>query len=170
MDFDTLIFILVFLAIVISNIKKILKQGKPGNTGKEGKEEDKKKKPDPLKALIGKVAARIQEEIAPVSKAPQAVGVSGWDAILGESRPVPEREKMVHEEERHTPPEPDDAHINIPEKHVFPLEQPIEAVETDRVRESRTSEPRLSTQSIKELRKAIVWSEILAPPVAMRDE
>ena len=164
MDFDTLIFILVFLAIVISNIKKILKQSK------QGKAEGKKKKTDPLQALIGKVAARIQEEIAPVSKETETTGVSGWDAILGETQPLPEKEEMAHEEERYMQPEPDITHISVPEKHVAPIEKPVEAVETDIARTPRIPEPRVLTYSIDELRRAIVWSEIIAPPVALREE
>ena len=65
MDIDTLIFILVFLAVAISNIKKIISESRKK---KDGQKPEQPEKTDFLQKLVKKFISRIQEEIAPRSR------------------------------------------------------------------------------------------------------
>ncbi len=182
MDIDTLIFILVFLAVVILNIKKIFTESK--NKGKAEKAE----KTDLLQKLIGKIVSRIQEEITPDARESASRGpdsrvsalrrsgldrISGWDAIIDKERPIRPYEDQDQNEEDYIPLELDEPEIEVseePEPEEDPaLKEKIETVE--KVRSPQTEEilePMTSTYTVNELRKAIVWSEIIAPPIGLR--
>jgi len=181
MDLDTLIFILVFLAVVISNIKKIFTESK--NKGKAEKTE----KTDLLQKLIGKVVSRIQEELTPEARVSDSRGsgsrgpgsrelqparLSGWDAIIDKERPVMLYKDQDQDEEDNVPLELDEHEIEVseePEPEEDPaLEEALETIEASLPQTEETLEPRISAYTINELRKAIVWSEIIAPPVGLR--
>jgi len=167
MDFDTLIFILVVLAVVISNIKKVLAERK-----KKGKTE----KTDPLQKIFGKIISRIQEEISPESRDSYSNvsdsresgpgRSSGWDAIMDEELPVMEEggeEDYIHLETE--APE-----LEVIEEPKPTLEEKIETREVSLPRAEDIPEPWVSVDKVSELRKAIVWSEILATPVGLRED
>ena len=179
MDIDTLIFILVFLAIVISNIKKIFTESK--NKGKA----EKTKKTDLLQKLIGKVVSRIQEEITPEARVSDSRGsgsrgsdlrglgpdrISGWDAIIDKERPIIPYEDpdQGEDDEDYITLELDEAEIEVSEDPELALEEKIETIEARLPQTEETLELRISAYTINELRKAIVWSEIIAPPVGLR--
>jgi len=165
MDFDTLIFILVVLAIIISNIKKVLAESK-----KEGKTE----KTDPLQKILSKIIARIQKEIIPEAKgfgskesgAKGSDKISGWESIVGEELPVMEE----GDEEDYIPLETDAPELEVIEEPKPALEEKIETREVSLPRTEDIPEPWVSVNKASELRKAIVWSEIIAPPVGLRED
>lgn len=174
MDIDTLIFILVFLAIVISNIKKILSERKKKKD--DGKPEQPEKT-DVLKKLLEKFVARIQEEINPIPSETSPRGkepgrLSGWDAIVGEDQSlsasyddqvesdyVPLELEEVEPEISNTPNATQERALK-PELEL----QPEEKKDLERYPESATP-----MYPVSELRKAVIWSEILGPPVALRE-
>lgn len=169
MDIDTLIFILVFLAVVISNIKKIFSESRKKKDGQNPKQPEKT---DFLQKLVGKFVSRIQEDIAPQSRETRSSEVesgrlSGWGAVMDEDHPLAtsyEDQDDSEEEDGYVPLELAEAEMSespepLPEKV---LEPEIES-------EPEEKRERSPAYSLKELQKAVVWSEILGPPVALRE-
>jgi len=174
MDIDTLIFILVFLAVAISNIKKIISESRKK---KDGQKPEQPEKIDFLQKLVKKFVSRIREEIAPQARETRSRSVesdrlSGWDAIMDEDHPPAtsyndqdERE----EEDDYVPLELDEAESEIAPDISGPPELLPEKVHEPEIESEPEEKRERSPYSLKELQKAVVWSEILGPPVALRE-
>ena len=74
MDIDTLIFLLIFLGVAISQIRKMVVSSRKKETGKE---------PGWQKTLK-QIISRIQEEVNPEIKMSPQKGTSLWGSIVGE--------------------------------------------------------------------------------------
>jgi len=172
MDIDTLIFILVFLAVAISNIKKIISESRKK---KDAQNPEQPEKADFLQKLVKKFISRIQEEIAPQSRETRSRGVesdrlSGWGAIMDEDRPLAtsydDKDEREEEEDNYVPLELAAADIETSES---PEPLPEKLLEPEIESEPEEKRERSPAYSLKELQKAVVWSEILAPPVGLRE-
>jgi len=182
MDIDTLIFIIVFLAVVISNIKKILSEGKKKKGAEKKTQPEKTKKTDVLQRFVEKVVARIQEEIAPEPSEPSPGGkakgkVSGWEALLGEGAApsAPYEEDVVRDEDTDDVPlESEEAESEVSEipdaiEDIILEPEPVISTEDQKGIE-RYPESTAPVYPVSELRRAVIWSEILGPPVALRED
>lgn len=172
MDIDTLIFILVFLAVAISNIKKIISESRKK---KDAQKPEQPEKTDFLQKLVKKFISRIQEDIAPQSRETRSSDVesgklSGWGAIMDEDHPLAtsyDDQDERKEEDDYMPLELVEGEIEMSESHE-PLSEKVRKPEIEsEPEEKREMSP---AYSLKELQKAVVWSEILAPPVGLREE
>jgi hypothetical protein len=184
MDLDNLIFILIFLAVVISNIKKIITE----NRKKKGAEKPAKtEKTDFLQKLVEKFVSRIQEEITPRARETrqrEAVQdrLSGWDAIIDEEdtleKPYGDQDEKEDKDD-YVPLELEEneseivAALPISESPETVSEKNLELKLESESNEKRGieeySEPRKYSYPVRELQKAVIWAEILAPPVALRE-
>jgi len=182
MDIDTLIFILVFLAVVISNIKRILTEGKKKKDAEQPEQKGQPGKTDFLQKLVEKVVSRIQEEVAPQvketrSREAEPGKLSGWDAIVGREdsfEPSYDEEDVheEHDEHGYVPLELDEeelSEIKEPEKEVPPQPEVVLTPEEPSDPE-QYPEPTPSVYSVRELQKAVIWSEIIGPPVALKED
>jgi hypothetical protein len=148
MDFDNIIPIIIVLVYIISSILK-------AKSLKEGKSPEK---PSGLKKMFNNIAAQAREamdEQVPVEQK----GRGGWDELIVEEaqppvRPIKKRIK----------------------KKAPPLVSQEKAAErgirkTEQISEVQENKHYVSRKyNVRDLKKAVVWSEILGPPVALRDE
>jgi len=140
MKFENLIWTLIFLVYIIYAILKKLRAA-----SKTGKEAAKKKAPG-LKEKLEQIMTQLQQ-------------TSGEEDTLEDLEIVQQeiaQQPMPEAVEKPPPPKPKPVvrktHTQTPKPAVSPEERPIYDLEP----------------GIRELRKAVVWSEILGPPVALR--
>lgn len=178
MDIDTLIFILVFLTVAISNIKKIISESRKK---KDAQTPEQPEKTDFLQRLVKKFVSRIQDEIAPQSRGARSSEVesgrlSGWGAIMDEDHRLAtsqddQGDQDEGEEDDYVPLELDETEPEIsPDISAPPEPLPENVLEPEIESEPEEKRERTPAYSVNELQKAVVWSEILSPPVGLREE
>lgn len=149
MSFESILFFIIILVIFFSTIRKKLVSVKT----------DDSKKPVSWIGAIGEILSRISKEMES-AKTKTSAEDTGWDRIMP------------------TPPEP--RARDLEKKKKVKTSQPL--LQKEEVEESALPKEKkrvvsekctpccISDSSVRELRKAIIWSEILAPPLALRDE
>jgi hypothetical protein len=168
MDLDTLIPIIFVLLFVVAQIfKSMASQKKDTSTQKKGG------KPG-IKDLLTDIASQIKKEIeaANAPPQPQPQPSSGWEKVMPpkpekasehKQAPTPEQAKVSHKKRAvKAPPilhKKGAADRKLPEKKV-----PVKPTAPE-----KRSFPETLDYTTQGLRRAVVWSEILAPPLALRD-
>lgn len=189
MDFGDVIFFLVFVGIIISNILKHLKKVNKQEPGKEtsGIEKSEKKSgwKNVLEQMLEEARKQMENPAEPDSagsplKHPTGQHPTGWEDIITGKSPVkrqpeqrPERTKTVR-----APVPPIILDDLFPEKTVIAPERSYRKVEEKRRAQGKIPTvdilpagkikiPRQMSQA--DLRTAVVWSEILGKPLGLRD-
>ena len=156
MKFENFIWIIiVFVYIVFVFLKKSIAASKTGEKGGTQRRPEWREK-------IDKFLSQMKQEIE-VAKQEGSNQETGWEEILPQEDDEPERIEISPERTE-----------RVLEKTLLPKVKParVEAV-------AESMEPAVSGKKIlskdlefgiQNLRKAVIWSEILAPPLALRDE
>jgi hypothetical protein len=159
-----IIFILYVAAIIHKRRKKKQKGAHPSTTAK---------KPSRLFAKLGEKWSQVLKEIekqAELEKRKKTGQATGWERLVGNQKKP--RGKLDTELEWEsaptgplTPPPLDDFHYDPRKDKLKPARNPVTPAAARVRRHAYTK----SAYDINDLRKAVVWSEILAPPLALRD-
>ena len=199
MDFESFIWIIIFLIYVASVIwKRVRSASKAGEKVTAKKPSGWKEKLVEFRSQFQKKAggflAQIQQEME-AAQQKDSKKETGWEKFLlpKDDEPVPAAKKT---EMMDVSPEPIQREIkaDVTPEYVEPIrketvfqkmEQPVKAtpslkrkpfVEKDvaEKKEPAVSEKEIFKKDmpygIQDLRRAVIWSEILAPPLALRDE
>ena len=148
MEIENLIGILIFLIFIVSVIRKkartVSKDGKAGTA----------KSQFGWKAKLDQYLTRIKQEMeASKREGPDADTV--WEELMQHEETSPESREPVIEKARSSKIEPVIRKVSA--KSTVPAAFVKETPSID------------LSFGIQDLRKAVVWSEILAPPIALRD-
>lgn len=181
MSLDTLIFWIVVAIVVIFQIRKIKASRKPDRTKQQ-------KKPTGWKAAIGDLIANVQTEMEKArveteakSEAgqPRPDRKTGWEDLIPTERYQPESLEDGRRPEA-IPAAPEEEPLPWP----MESEADMELTPTERMRAQRAKSAAHRTIArgkgsppwrdrsrftVRQLRHAVIWSEILAPPVGLRD-
>ena len=168
MDFDTIFSVLFFAVIILFQVVPALFKKKQGETGETDTADSGPK------GLLAKIAAHLKQEMEAARLAANSANSEpdpGWGKIM---QPPPERPAVVV------------TSATIPEEVLLDdlLEENIAALATPpktkatkerTTRNTTRAEPprslsRRRSYPLKELRQAIIWSEIIAPPLALRKD
>ncbi len=172
MDFlDNLIPIIFVLIFVASQIFKSMASQKKGPSAKK-----KGGKPG-LKDLLTDIASQIKKEIEAANAPPQPQPhqqpqPSGWEKVMPpkpekvsepKPGPTPKLAKVSHKKRAVKAP------LILPEEKVKERILPEKKVPVKQPPSEKRSFPATLDYTTEGLRRAVVWSEILAPPLALRD-
>lgn len=181
---DSLISVLFFVAIVLFQVisvaaKRAKKQQKTATTQTAGGAT-----PGPG-GMLNRIVSHIQQEMERAAREAQAQkeGLAGWEQLIpeppapehpvapvGETRPLQERLR------------PEAVPLKPAPKAVSPAPSPAKAQAGNRPALDRTVRPEQPLPagqtsalfhlglSVAELRRAFIWSEILGPPLALKQE
>ena len=149
MKSENVIWIIIFLFYVVSVIlKKVRAASKPGNQGVAKKPPEWREKLNKLFAQIQQQAAREEETFEDLELAREEVPFDTIEPVI-EKSPLPKRKPLV------------------------PERKPSVVADAKRLKPAvsvKKSQPKDLAFGIQDLRKAVIWSEILAPPLALRDD
>lgn len=149
MNIGDILPIIIILVVLVSMIRKRLASGKSRAP----------KRSEGLREIFGNMIAQIGKEIERARR--EASGeATGWERFVPkdtEAGPVLEEKEAVEA----LPPSPKPA---VMKEKIPALEKEAAVAKPARYR------CRHPDYVLKNLRKAVVWSEILAPPLALRDE
>ena len=170
MDFESLIWIIIFLVYVASVIIK-----KVSAASKTGEERPAKKRPE-WKEKLSKFMSQVKQEIE-ATKQEDLKKESGWERFLPREDDELElaMEDVTLEDlepiRKETPPE---RVVQVLKKTPSPKIKPAPVKVVAESIEPAVSEkeirPKGLAYGVQDLRRAVIWSEILAPPLALRDE
>jgi hypothetical protein len=186
MDFGDLVFFIVFAIIIISNILKQLKK-----FGKKTEENKKPVKKTGLKNILETMLEEARKQME-ASAGPESAGTplkqkSGWEDIISggdliSGQPAEAPEKVEPVKEMTPPPLISEEAARTVRKTVQPDESQFQYVETKKEKPKKSGfgeHPGYCTDagltgsssqlSAQELRNAVIWSEILASPLGLRD-
>jgi hypothetical protein len=150
MKFEHLIWIVIFLIYVVSVIlKKVRTASKTGNQGVAKKLPGWREKLNKLKAQIQQQAAGQEDSFEDLEPGKEEVPFDNIEQVI-EKPPLPKMKQSV--------PKRKPSVMKADAKRLKPAVS---------VKKSR---PKDLGFGIQELRKAVIWSEILAPPLALRDK
>lgn len=183
MHLDTVIFLIVAAIVIISQIRKMKGARKPDKRGQPQKKTG-------WKATVEDLFAQLQAEMdktgMKTETKPGAGDVpprrkTGWEDILPAEifEPASSASESAHESmTADITPEPDTAPVSAGPEDDVEL-TPTERMEIQRkkaaVRRGRMRKKRVPPWqagrgfSVRQLQHAVIWSEILAPPVGLRD-
>jgi len=165
MNIDNLIVLIIVLIIIAAQLRKLARSGrKPGQQKQSG-----------LKGQLGEIWTRLQRELE-AAKAKSAPP-SGWEQFMPQPSDQPEDLDFTEDlsEPSHPRPAPSET------AQVLDATEPISlADETSGVLAQNIKTPpsvdrgpltssRSSTFDSADLEKAVVWSEIIGPPLALRN-
>ena len=170
MKFEHLIWIIIFLVYVVSAIiKKVRAASKTSEKGIA------KRLPE-WKEKLTKFMSQVKQEIE-VAKQEDLKKETGWERFLPREDDEPElaMEDVTLEDlepiRKETPPE---RVVRVLEKTPSPKIKPAPVKVVAESIEPAVSEkeirPKGLAYGVQDLRRAVIWSEILAPPLALRDE
>jgi len=174
-DFDTLIWIVVFVIWAISSIWKKLKTAPKTNGAPP------KKRPG-WKEKLDQVLSQVQKELE-ASKRQDAREGTGWERVLprGAGETETGAEEFYTSDARVSEPADEiDFEDELVLEEVRPVERLVSIPEERPVRIKPVVDPSipvafkkkvriaLAETSAQDLQKAFVWAEILAPPLALR--
>jgi len=170
MEFENLIWIIIFLVYMASVILKRVREG-----SKTGEKRATKKRPE-WKEKLDKFLSQVKQEID-AAKQEDLKKETGWERFLPheDDEPEPAMEDVTLEDlepiRKETPPE---RVVRVPEKTPPPKIKPAPVKAVAESREPAVSDkeirPKGLAYGVQDLRRAIIWSEILGPPLALRDE
>jgi hypothetical protein len=128
-------------------------------------EPDKNEKKSGWKNILTEAYEQIQREIKTAREEKQAQ----YD-LPEKARKTLKSGTVLWEKKMHIPSPPPIPSKEIKKKTVAPLPQKPELVKLQKPKASKTDPFSIKKPTIKDLRKAVVWSEILAPPAALRKD
>jgi hypothetical protein len=170
MKFEHLIWIIIFLVYVVSAIiKKVRAASKTSEKGIA-------KRLPAWKEKFNKFMSQVKQQIE-AGKQEDLKTETGWERFLPREDDEPElaMEDVTFEDlepiRKKTPPE---RVMRVPGKTPSPKIKPAPVKVVAESIEPAVSEkeirPKGLAYGMQDLRKAVIWSEILAPPLALRDE
>jgi hypothetical protein len=185
MDFFDFLFLIVFILIIAANIAKQLKKT-PKPTGRQAapvKTGWRKALDDVLK----EIREQMEKGVEPVAGKPTRGRLSWEDIILPESEnkefPVKETEPQKTVKAR---PMPTPIDADVVEMRTLAPEKKTSAMRMEEILLKKTRSGVMSTAagqpdmgmmpepegrwSVEDLRNAMIWHEILAPPLGLRDD
>ena len=188
MDLNDLIPVLVFLAIVVFQvIGAMIKRARKPRPEDEAANTDTGAGAGPG-GVLGRVFSRIQQEMERAAREVEAKrdAPSQWDLLMPEDAPRREEKpaapargmRQVHEGRRpeavvqpvlrqQAPPAPPPAKRT--QRGATAFETALQqAGDASAPAALPVSKPSIVAGSVAELRRAVIWSEILGPPVALR--
>ncbi len=156
MKFDSIFPIIIVIIYIASLYFSAKKKKKQAEEKAKAKGEKPGKKLPAWRQALDNVTSRIQREFEPPGEGPSREG-DVWKMLTGQT-PAPGHER--------TPSAPD-----LVEEPIEPPPGPMQAfldVEPETIEPSLEKIPRRAT--VSDLRNAVVWAEILGPPVALRKD
>jgi len=170
MKFEDLIWVIIFLIYVVSVIWK-----KTRAASKAGKKGPAKRRPA-WKEKLDKFISRVQQELE-AAKKEGSKKETGWERVLPREDDEPE---LAMEEVALKRLEPIRKEISSERIEKAIEKPPLPTIKPALVKaDAESIEPAVSGKEIltkdlefgiQDLRKAVIWSEILAPPLALRDK
>ncbi len=163
----TLIFFLFFFVSIVRSLKKIAEKTKKPARSQHKLQTGKK---TGWKDLFGDVVAQIQKEIK-AAKEQQEQLARDKKATAGKGNT--RQSKLVWDKNAPLPSPPPLPAAETRKKKIrarTPESQPQEPATPPAPENATTVSPPIFETSADELRKAVAWSEILAPPLAMRED
>lgn len=165
MDFESLIPILFVIVWILSVVF--------------GKKKKKGKKDSPLKGVIGNLLKQVKAELEKNSA--RAKGDSGWDVLVGDGAAQSEAAPPFPlDVDTDSLPDPDPDFYSGPDRQLAPPPIPalqkqsqkptLPPIAAGKMASVPTRGKAAGTTVAIDLEKAVIWSEILAPPVAFRKE
>ncbi|MBW2100078.1 MAG: hypothetical protein JRG68_04820 [Deltaproteobacteria bacterium] len=147
MSFEAILFFIIILVIFFSTIRKKLVSVKTGDS----------ERPVSWIRTVGEILSRISKEMESAKTKTSAEG-TGWDRII----PTPAGSTALEKKK--------EVKMSQPLLQKEGIEESALPKEKKRAVSGKCTPFRISNAGVRQLRKAIVWSEILAPPPALRDE
>jgi len=165
MDFDTIIAILFILFFAVPQVlKTLMPKRKPGSSADSGKENDRKNRKQGFWDVLSEIASDGKKEFNTAMKGIQPEQPpSAWQQVMP---PAPEK-KSKPEPERKISSDYEARLAKVLKKEP-PSEEPVQKKEPPC--KSDTSPIKSHSYNVRNLRRAVVWSEVLAPPLALRNE
>jgi hypothetical protein len=165
-----LLIFLLFVFVTIFRTKQKLKNLSKSNKNEPKKfplklETDKNEKKPGWKNILTEAYEQIQREIKSAREEKQAKY-----ELPEKARKTLKSSTVLWEKEMLFPSPPPIPSKEIKKKKVMPLTQKPEFMPSQELKMVKTDPLSIKRPTIKDLRKAVVWSEILAPPVALRKD
>ena len=158
MKAENLIWVLLFLIYIGSVIWKKTRAG-----SKDGKAGATKSRSG-WKAKLDKYLARIKQEME-ASKKEGSNADTVWEELMQSE------EDALEPARKETSPVTRESVIEkAPSPKTNPVFEKVAAESTIPAPYAKEAQPNYFSFGIQDLRKAVVWSEILAPPLALRDD
>jgi len=155
---ENLIWILIFLVFIVS---VILKKARAGS--KDGKAGAAKSQSG-WRAKLDKYLAQIKQEME-ASKKEGSDADTVWEELMQYEEDPPEPARKETSFESREPVTEKTRSLKIE-----PVIKKVAAESTIPAPYAKEAQPNYFSFGIQDLRKAVVWSEILAPPLALRDD
>ena len=148
MEIENLIGILIFLIFIVSVIRKKARAGSRDEKAGTAKSQFG------WKAKLDKYLTRIKQEMeASKREGPGADTV--WEELMQSEETSPEIREPVIEKARSST--------------IEPVIRKVSAKSTEPSACARETPSKDLSYGVQDLRRAVIWSEILAPPLALRD-
>ena len=158
MKFEHLIWIIIFLVFVVTVIlKRVYAASKTGDQGIA------KRRPE-WREKLDKFLSQARQELE-IAKQEDSNKETGWEKVLPREEDDPE---TIREE---IPPQRTGQVLDkTPSPEIKPALVKADAESIEPAVSGKEILPKDLEFGIQDLRKAVIWSEILAPPLALRDE
>ena len=158
MKFEHLIGIIIFLVYVVSMVlKRVYAASKTGDQGIA------KRRPE-WREKLDKFLTRARQELE-IAKQEDSNKETGWEKVL------PREEDDLETIREEIPPQRTGQVLEkTPSPEIKPALVQADAENIEPAVAGKEILPKDLNFGIQDLRKAVIWSEILAPPLALRDE
>lgn len=169
MDFDTIFTIFIVVIVFVSQLLKVIfsKKTVPPKPDQKKTERDKEKQPQTSgwKTSLNDLFVQLKKEIENAQEGGQRQEQTGWEHVMPKKAEPPK--KAVPKKK--TPPKaipPAKSTQKLPGKQVSG-KAPSLSGHTPPVMVRRRKRVRYTNH---QLRQAVIWSEIFAPPLALRED
>ena len=158
MKFEHLIWIIIFLVYVVTVIlKKVYAASKTGDQGIA------KRRPE-WREKLDKFLSQARQELE-IAKQEDSNKETGWEKVL-----PPKEDDLETIREEISPQRTRQVLEKTPSPDIKPALVKADAESIEPGVSGKEILPKDLEFGIQDLRKAVIWSEILAPPLALRDE
>ena len=158
MKAENLIWVLIFLVYIVA---VILKKARSGS--KDGKAGAAKSRSG-WRAKLDKYLSRIKQEME-ASKKEGSDADTVWEELMQS-----EEDALEPARKETSPVARKSVTEKAPSQKIVPVIRKVSAESTIPAPYAKEAQPNYFSFGIQDLRKAVVWSEILAPPLALRDD
>ncbi|MFW6011930.1 MAG: hypothetical protein ACOC8R_02485 [Desulfosalsimonas sp.] len=183
---ETLIFILVLIVIIVSNIVRIQKKQKDAAAQRDQHETPEETRQTGWKKNFRDMFAEMQgDTLQKQGSAPRQGRSAGWEDLLSskdsagkepekaadhdKQRPAPRQKPASEKQWGRTLIESRSREGWTPEARMGKTQRPIPAPPLAGMAGDVRKKARSLRISRKELRKAVIWYEVLGPPMSLRD-
>ena len=158
MKFEHLIWIIIFLVyLVIVILKRVYAASKTGDRGIA------KRRPE-WREKLDKFLSKARQELE-IAKQEGSNKETGWEKVL-----PPKEDDLETIREKISPQRTRQVLEKTPSPDIKPALVKADAESIEPAVSGKEILPKDLEFGIQDLRKAVIWSEILAPPLALRDE